>query len=455
MEKRFDVIILGAGPAGYVAAIRLAQLGKKVAVVEEARVGGVCLNSGCIPTKALLEVTSIKDRLNKFSGKGIEIKDLSFDLERLLSWKNGVVNKLVKGIEFLFRKNGVELYQGRGVIEESGVVRVGSDMFYSENIVIATGSKPRELPSLPFSNSDIWTSEEALSPASIPEKLLIVGGGVIGVEIGTIYSRLGSEVFIVEMLPEILPDFDHEIRSLVRRNLEKRGIKIYTDSLVENFKNKIAFLKHKEKKIQIRVDKVLVSVGRIPRSDDFRAIGIQVDGKGFVIVDREFRTSIPRVFAVGDVIGGLLLAHKAHREGMDVAEVICGKKITVPRVIPSVVYGSLEIVKCGLTEEEALEKGFKPKIGKFPFSANGRALTAGFNEGFIKVVGDERTERILGIHMLGPGVSELAASACIAIENKLKVKNITQAIHPHPSLSEALMEACENFYKRAIHIPNI
>jgi len=454
MEKKFDVVILGAGPAGYVAAIRLAQLGKKVAVVEEKRVGGVCLNSGCIPTKALLEVTSIKDRFNRFRGKGIKISDISFDLKELLSWKNSVISKLVKGVEFLFKKNGVELYQGRGVIEESGVVRVGSDILYSENIVIATGSKPRELPSLPFSNSDVWSSEEALSPEFIPGRLLIVGGGVIGVEMGTIYSRLGSDVTIVEMLPEILPGFDQEIRRLVRRNLEKMGIKIYTDSLVENFKNKVAFLKHGEEKIQIEADKVLVSVGRIPRSDEFRAVGVQVDGKGFIIVDKEFRTSMPKVFAIGDVIGGLLLAHKAHREGMDVAEVICGKKVMEPRVIPSIVYGGLEIVKCGLTEEEALEKGFKPKIGKFPFHANGRALTTGVNEGFIKVIGDERTDRILGIHMVGPGVSELASSACVAIENRLKVKNVAQAVHPHPTLSEALMEACENFYKKAIHILN-
>jgi len=451
--KLFDAVILGAGPGGYVAAIRLAQLGKKVCVVEKDQVGGVCLNVGCIPTKALLEVTSILEKVETFKGKGIWVDGFRFEPERMREWKKSVVTRLVKGVEYLFKQNGVELLRGYGELLNERQVKVNGEVIEADSIILATGSSPKTIPGFDFDGVKVLDSTSALEISEIPKHLLIVGAGVIGVEMATIYRRLGSEVTVVEILPQILTGFDTETVSVLKRNLERKGIKFHLSSKLIKEDGKLFVVKGEEK-ITIEPDKILIAAGRKPNTEAFVNAGVELDERGFVKVDEDFSTNLKSVYAIGDIIPGPQLAHKASREGIMVAEIIVlGKPSHRAKFIPSVVYGDPEIVKVGYTEEELKEKGINYKVGKFPFQANGRALTQENVQGFVKILGDER-DNVLGFHIVGPHASEFAGIGALVLENGLKVEDIAKVIFPHPTLSEAIMECAENYYKKAIHIIN-
>ncbi len=453
MSKKFDCVVIGAGPGGYVAAIRLAQLGKKVCVVEKENVGGVCLNVGCIPTKALLEVTSIAEKVETFKDKGVVVDTFRFDLGKMIEWKQNVVSRLVKGVEFLFKQNGVELIREHAELLSEKEVKVGDELLEAENIVIATGSSPKSIPGFDFDGDFIINSTHALEIKEIPQNFLIVGGGVIGIEMANIYRRLGSEVKVVEILPDILYGFDREAVSILKRYLERKGIKFYLGSSVKRDGNEFYIEKGSER-ISVTPDKILLATGRKPNSEIVDNLGVERDEKGFIKVDSDFRTSLKSVYAIGDVIGGALLAHKASKEGVLVADKIAGvNKDHKPIVIPSVVYGELELVKVGFTEEELKEKNMSFKVAKFPFQANGRALTQENTNGFVKIIGDEQ-DKVVGFHIVGPHASEFAGLGATIIENGLKVEDIAKVVFPHPTLSEAVMECAEAYYKKAIHIVN-
>ena len=451
--KLFDAVILGAGPGGYVAAIRLAQLGKKVCVVEKDQVGGVCLNVGCIPTKALLEVTSIIEKVETFKGKGIWVDGFRFEPERMREWKKNVVTRLVKGVEYLFKQNGVELLRGYGELLNERQVKVNGEVIEADSIILATGSSPKTIPGFEFDGVKVLDSTSALEISEIPKHLLIVGAGVIGVEMATIYRRLGSEVTVVEILPQILTGFDTETVSVLKRNLERKGIKFHLSSKLIKEDGKLFVVKGEEK-ISIEPDKILIATGRKPNTEAFVNAGVELDERGFVKVDEDFSTNLKSVYAIGDIIPGPQLAHKASREGIMVAEIIAsGKPSHRTKFIPSVVYGDPEIVKVGYTEEELKEKGINYKVGKFPFQANGRALTQENVQGFVKILGDER-DNVLGFHIVGPHASEFVGIGALVLENGLKVEDIAKVVFPHPTLSEAIMECAENYYKKATHIIN-
>ncbi len=455
---KIENVVIGGGPGGYVAGIRLAQLGREVLVIEKKRLGGVCLNEGCIPTKALLSATETIHLAEKFRKAGIEITDYRVDLEKLNGWKSSVVDRLVKGVEFLFKANGVEYLQARAEFAGPGILKTDTgEEIHFKNAVIATGSRPVEIPGFSFGDGVI-SSSEALDVEKVPERLLIIGGGVIGLEIATIYSRLGAKVYVVELMNQILPGVDPDLVKVVEKNLKKMGIEIFTSSRAVGYTGsyQVKVLTGGTEKI-LEVDRILLSVGRKPNSDSIglEKIGILTDEKGYVKTDRSMKTDVPGIYAIGDVRGMPMLAHKAHREGIIAAEHIAGEDAEFDnRVIPAVVYTSPEIATVGISETEARNRGLKIRVGRFPLAANGRAIGMMEYDGFVKIIVDEESDAVIGAGIVAPHAGELIGELALAMELEATSFDIGYTIHPHPTISEAIMEAAEFIHGKAIHIVN-
>ncbi len=454
---KVENVVIGGGPGGYVAGIRLAQLGREVLVVEKKRLGGVCLNEGCIPTKALLSATDTIENIEKFKKAGIDVS-YKVDVDRLRVWKDSVVDRLVKGVEFLFRANGVGYLKARAEFVRPGVLMTdtGEEIHY-RNAIIATGSRPAEIPGFSFGDG-IISSSEALDIREVPDRILIIGGGVIGLEMATIYSRLGSKVYVVELMDQILPGIDPDLVKVVEKNLRQRGVEIYTSSKAEGKSGRGPYaVRISPGGKLIEVDRILLSVGRKPNSDGIglENLGELTDERGFVKTDGSMRTGVDGIYAIGDVRGMPMLAHKAHREGIIAAESIAGEGVEFEnRVIPAVVYTSPEVATVGLSEAEARSKGLKVKVGRFPLAANGRAIGMMDYDGFVKIIVDGDTDAIVGAGIVAPHAGELIGELALAMELEATAFDVGFTIHPHPTISEAIMEAAEFVHGRAIHIVN-
>jgi len=462
MADRYDVIIIGAGPGGYPCAIRLGQLGKKVLVIEAKQLGGLCLNWGCIPTKALSYAAEMTDNFKKAKRMGFNIMSQGCDLKILRSWKQGIIERLRKGIEILFKSNNIEWKHGYAQVISQHQIQVDSDgasMFYEgDNIILATGTEVTPLPGFKYDHRYIIDTDDALEIRDIPKHLLVIGAGASGLEMATIYHRLGSQVTVVEILEQILPGMEGELCYMLTQIMKKSGIQIHTSTEVTGFKKGADSLEVMIKKpggeVQEFYDKILVSVGRKPVQKTFEGMDIGIDNKGFVKVDMNLRTSISNIYAIGDLIGAPLLAHKATKQGIALAEMIAGASNHIPtHVIPSCVFTIPPLSSVGLTEKQAVTKGVKIKIGRFPYRASGKALSMADTDGMVKIIGDEQGT-LLGLHILGAESSSLIGEGVLAIEKKMTVKDIADTVHPHPTLTEILQEAAENFYKKAIHVPN-
>jgi dihydrolipoamide dehydrogenase len=462
-DPHYDLIVIGAGPGGYVAAIRAAQLGMKVACVEREFLGGTCLNIGCIPSKALLDSSHrLHDAQHKLAGRGIHIEGIRIDLAEMMKFKQGVVSKMTDGVGYLFRKNKIEHIRGQARLAGGGAIEVtastGTTRIAAGKILIATGSAPIQINGLPFDGKNVLSSTEALSLTEIPRRLIVVGGGYIGVELGSVWNRLGSDVLVLEFLDRILPASDGEMALALQKLLEKQGLKFKFKTVAESATAVDGGVQVKWKSGDQsgteQVDKVLVCVGRRPVTDGLglAEAGVAVDAKGYVKVDPHYATNVASIFAIGDVIGGLMLAHKAEEEAIAAVELMAGRAGHVNySACPSVVYTHPELAAVGLTEQEASARG-PIKVGKFPMTANGRARGMDEADGFVKVIGDARTDRLLGVHILSAHASDMIAEATVAMEFAASVEDIARSFHAHPTLPEALKEAALAADKIAIHI---
>jgi dihydrolipoamide dehydrogenase len=463
----YDLIVIGTGPGGYVCAIRAAQLGLKTAVVEKnATFGGTCLNVGCIPSKALLHASELYEEAGgSFAKMGIKVGKPSVDLAALLAYKAQNVESNVNGVAFLFKKNKIEAFHGAGRIVAPGQVEVkGADgktqLLETENIVIATGSDVARLPGIDIDEKRVVSSTGALQLAKVPQKLLIVGAGIIGLELGSVWRRLGAEVTVVEFLDHILPGIDGEVSKQFHRMLQKQGLTFKLSSKVTAVDTSGKILKVKVEPAAggaaetLEADVVLVAIGRVPFTDGLglEAVGVKKDNRGRVIVDPHLRTNVAGIYAIGDAVAGPMLAHKAEDEGVAAAEIIAGQAGHVNYdVIPNVVYTSPEIASVGKTEEELKQAGLAYNVGKFPFSANARARANLAAEGFVKILADAKTDRVLGVHILGPDAETMIAEAAIAMEFGASSEDIARTCHAHPTLTEAVKEAALAVAKRAIN----
>lgn len=459
-----EVLVIGGGPGGYSAAIRAAQLGKEVTLVEKKTLGGVCLNEGCIPSKALISAADDFYKLQDLHERGVEVQQSSINFQKFQEWKNKqVVSKLSQGVSTLCKNNHVTIVEGEATFSGDHEVRIVSEYstqtIHFEHCILATGSRPVELPSLPFGKR-IISSTEALSLKEVPKSMIVVGGGYIGIELGTAYAKLGTNVTILEAAPTILAQFETSIVSIVKKKLKKLHVDVQTGAYVtssevsENDVKVKVEMEGKEK--QLEADYCLVTAGRRPNTDGLglEIIGLQTLENGLIAVDHQCRTDINHIFAIGDIVPGPALAHKASYEGKIAAEAIARMDSIVDyQAIPAVVFSDPEIAVVGLSEEEAKEQGNHVKVGKFPFIANGRALSTNESEGFVKVIADEN-DYVLGVQIIGSHASDLIGEAALAIEMGAKVDDICLTIHPHPTLTEGLLEASEVLLKKAIHIVN-
>ena len=463
----YDLIIIGSGPGGYVCAIRAAQLGMKTAVVEKwATFGGTCLNIGCIPSKAMLNASELyEEAAHKFAEMGIKVGTPAIDLAAMLKYKQGAVDGNVKGVDYLFRKNKIETFHGAGRIAAPGKVEVKNadgkaQVLETKNIVIATGSDAARLNGIDFDEKRIVSSTGALELPAVPRKLLIVGAGIIGLELGSVWRRLGAEVTIVEFLDHILPGIDAEVAKQFHRILQKQGIAVRLSSKVAGVDSSGKVLKVKVESATgggaetLDADVVLVAIGRVPYSEGLglEALGVKKDNRGRILVDPHYRTNVEGIYAIGDVIAGPMLAHKAEEEGVAVAEILAGQAGHVNYdVIPNVVYTYPEIASVGKTEEELKAAGIVCNVGKFPFAANPRARVNLTTEGFVKILADAKTDRVLGVHILGPDAGNMIGEAAIAMEFGASSEDIARTCAAHPTLSEAIKEAALAVDKRAIN----
>ena len=465
MSEKFNAVVIGGGPGGYVCAIRLAQLGFKTACVESrGSLGGTCLNVGCIPSKNLLNLSENFHKAKNFSNLGIETGQLKVNIEKMMRNKDKAVTVLTKGVEFLFKKNKVTYFKGTGSFKSPNQISIIDDkkketILEAQKIIISTGSEPVSLPNAEFDEKIILSSTGALSLQSVPKKMIIVGGGYIGLEMGSVWSRLGAEVHVIEFLDHITPGMDKEVSKEFMKILTKQGINFHMQTKVDSIKNnnssaKVLLIDKDGKKKELECDVVLVSVGRKPNTKNLKldSVGVLLDEKKRIKVNQNFETNIKNIYAIGDVIAGPMLAHKAEEEGIAVAELISGQSGHVNYdVIPGVIYTSPEVATIGKTEEQLKSLGIKYKVGKFPFIANSRAKAINEPEGFVKILADEKTDKILGVHMIGPHVGEIIGEVAVAMEFGASSEDIARTCHAHPTFSEAVKEAALSIDKRAIH----
>ena len=465
MSEKFDAIVIGGGPGGYVCAIRLAQLGKKTACVEyRGTLGGTCLNIGCIPSKNLLNLSENFQKAKNFSKVGIEISDIKLNLDKMMKNKHKAVTVLTKGVEFLFKKNKVSYFKGFGSFVSDKKIKIkGSDNKESEiegeNIIIATGSEPSKMPNINFDEERIVSSTGALSLKKVPKKMIVIGGGYIGLEMGSVWSRLGSDVHVIEFLDHITPGMDKEISNEFMKILKKQNIKFHMSTKVEKITKKgenveIETSNSKGEKSSHDCDVDLISLGRKAFTNilNLEKIKLKTDEKGRVKVDKNFKTDKKNIFAIGDVIQGPMLAHKAEEEGIAVAEIIAGQSGHVNYdLIPGVIYTSPEVATIGKTEEQLKKQNISYKIGKFPFMANSRAKAIDEPEGFVKILADNSTDKVLGVHIIGPHAGEMIAEMAVAMEFGASSEDIARTCHAHPTFSEAIKEAALSVDKRQIH----
>jgi dihydrolipoamide dehydrogenase len=455
--------VIGTGPGGYHAAIRAAQLGKRVLAVEAEYVGGVCLNVGCIPTKALLHAAEELEGIKHGSAFGLEVKDARMDLKKLGGWRDGIVKKLTGGVSQLLKGNKVELKTGFARFVDKNTIEVGGERIQGQAFIVATGSEPNTLPGFEVDQKDIVDSTGALRiEDKFPKRMLCIGGGAIGLEFAQVYKRLGAEVTVIEFMGQILPAADPETAGLLAKILTKQGIAIRTNTKgvkVERKKDGLHVTLEDVKSGQqdtLVVDKILVATGRRPRGKGLglEAIGVKVDERGYVPTNEKMETNVPGIYAIGDVTRPPLLAHKAMKEGLIAAENAAGGNAVMDYQIPNVVYTSPEWAAVGMTEEEAAKAGYKVKVGKFPLAASGRAMTLDATEGLIKLIGDAETDLLLGGHIVGPSASDMIAEIALALEMGATVTDVALTVHAHPTLSEGIMEAAEHLHRQAIHIAN-
>ena len=465
MSEKFQAVVIGGGPGGYVCAIRLSQLGIKTACVESKdTLGGTCLNIGCIPSKNLLNFSEKFYSAKNFSNLGIEVGKIKLNLDKVMKNKDKAVDALTKGIEFLFKKNKVTYYKGIASLKSSNQISVASSknkeiIIETENVIISTGSEPVSLPGIKFDEKVIVSSTGALSLNTVPKKMVVIGGGYIGLEMGSVWSRLGSEVHVIEFLDHITPGMDKEISKEFMKILQKQGINFHLETKVESIKknNKGAIIltsDKNKKKINFNCDVALISVGRKPNTKNLNlsSVGVVLDEKKRIKTDKNFKTNIKNIYAIGDVIEGPMLAHKAEEEGIAVAELLAGQSGHVNYdVIPGVIYTSPEVASVGKTEEQLKELKVKYKVGKFPFLANSRAKAINEPEGFVKILADEKTDKVIGVHIIGPHAGEIIAETAIAMEFGASSEDIARTCHAHPTFSEAVKEAALSVDKRAIH----
>ncbi|WP_413290576.1 dihydrolipoyl dehydrogenase [Bdellovibrio sp. HCB337] len=463
-STQFDLVVIGSGPGGYVGAIRAAQLGLKTAIIEKDKTyGGTCLNVGCIPSKALLESSEHYQAVqHDLAGHGIKISKFELDLPTMMSRKDKVVKTNTEGIAFLFKKNKITPFQGVGKILKPGSVEVTAadgtkQVITAKSIVIATGSVPVELPFLKFDEKRIVSNTGALALSEVPKTMIVVGGGVIGLELGSVWQRLGAEVTVIEYADRLGGPMDQDCMNVLRKNMEKEGVKFLLSTKVTGSKSsdkgvEVTYESLADGKSQtMKADVVLVSTGRKAFSTGLgcEEVGVQKDPQGRIIIDKHYQTTVPGIYAIGDVVQGPMLAHKAEEEGVAVAEMLAGGAGHVNyETVPGIIYTHPEIASVGITEEQAKAQGREINVGKFPFMANGRARAKGFTEGFVKIIADKKTDRLLGAHLVGPGVSELIHEIVVCMEFGGSSEDLARSFHAHPTLSEAVREAALAVEKR-------
>ncbi len=448
----YDVIVIGAGPGGYVCAIRCAQLGLKTAVVEgRETLGGTCLNVGCIPSKALLHAShQLHEAEENFAKMGLKGKSPSVDWKQMLAYKQDVIDGNTKGIEFLFKKNKIDWIKGWASIPEAGKVKVGDDTFDAKNIIIASGSEPTSLPGVEIDEKTVVTSTGALELSKVPNSMVVIGAGVIGLELGSVYKRLGAEVTVVEFLDDITPGMDKDVQKSLKKLLQKQGLNFVMGAAVQSATKKgtkatVTYkLRKDDSEATIDADVVLVATGRRPFTNGLGldTIGVEMTERGQIKTNGHYATNIPGVYAIGDAIVGPMLAHKAEDEGMAVAEIVAGQAGHVNYdVIPGVIYTHPEVASVGKTEQQLKEEGRAYKVGKFSFMGNGRAKAVFAGDGFVKILADKDTDRILGAHLIGPGAGDLIHEICVAMEFGAAAEDLARTCHAHPTFSEAVREA--------------
>jgi dihydrolipoamide dehydrogenase len=465
MSEQYDVLVIGAGPGGYPAAIRCAQLGLSTLIVEKGMWGGTCLNIGCIPSKALITAGKTVEKTRKASEMGITVTGVSVDMQQMQVWKRGIVGKMTGGVRQLCKGNGAALVEGLATFTGKTAARItpseGDPYEVSfTHAIIATGSVPIEIPAFPFDEQRVLSSTGALDLDAVPDRIVVIGGGYIGLEMGQMLSKLGASVTVVEMADQVLPGFDKEIVQVVARTMKKAGIETLLSARAEGWREEgdglVVTVSVGGKERELPCDKVLVTVGRRAFTEGLglEAAGV-VHDRGVIKVDEQLRTNVPHIFAVGDVTGNPMLAHRATRQGEVAAEVAAGKNVAADyKTVPAVVFTDPEIATAGLSEAEAREAGFEVKVGKFPWGANGRALTQQSTDGFVKIIADAQDNQVLGVAIVGPNASDLISEAALAVEMDAFVEDLGLTIHPHPTLGEAVMEAANKVLGHAIHVMN-